>query len=325
MLPRPIGASSKPSSAWFSSSSWKARFNARIAAKVKVTHRMLGARSTFETAVGSRPKLNTTSTSTTNTATERMAVRERNSTSRSLAATAQAWRRRSGDRIAILLPHLFGPPAGARGEVHEAAGAHERDVGREPRAFLHVVRHEHGGPPGRSVLPEETAERFGRDAIEGRERLVEQQDRRVVCQRARNRDALHEPPGQRPHGPVRVLLESQTRQEFAGRGHVLERCPEAQVFAHGELRVQLRLMADPADGAPATVHMGAAALGLDQTGENFEKGGLPRPVGAQQGECLTGLYAEGNVVESPDRTEAVPQRLSPQHRSRPRARSIRTV
>src|SRR5712691_7202239 len=286
---------------------------------------MLGARSALETAVGSRAELNTTSTSTTNAATESIATRERNSTTKSLAATAQAWRRRSGDRIAILLPHLLRSSAGARREMHEAAGAHERDVGREPGAFLHVVRHEHGGPSGRSVLPEEAAERFGRDAIEARERLVEQQDRRVVCQRARNGDALHEPPGQRPHGPIRVLLESQPRQEFAGRRHVVERCPEAQVLAYGELRVQLRLMADPADRATAAVDLRAAALGLDQTGENFEKGGLPRPVGAEHGECLTGLYAEGNVVESPDRTEAVPQRLSPQHRSRRRARSIRTV
>src|SRR5437667_5732243 len=188
---------------------------------------MLGARSTLETAVASCPKLNTMSTSTTNVATDTIAVRDRSSTRRSFDATAQAWRKRSGDRIAILLPHLLGPPAGARGEMDEAAGAHERDVGREPGAFLHVVRHEHGGPAGRGVLPEETAERFGRDAIEARERLVEQQERRVVCQRTRNGDALHEPPGQHPHGPIRVLLESQTRQEFAGRSHVVERCPEA--------------------------------------------------------------------------------------------------
>ncbi len=37
---------------------------------------MLGARSTLETAVGSRPKLNTMSTSTTNVATETIAVPE---------------------------------------------------------------------------------------------------------------------------------------------------------------------------------------------------------------------------------------------------------
>src|SRR2546430_2375284 len=97
---------------------------------------MLGARSTLETAVGSRPKLNTTSTRTTNTAAERIAVRDRNSTRRSLAATVQLWRRSSGNRIAILLAHLRRPATRPRREMHEPARAHERDVGREARALL---------------------------------------------------------------------------------------------------------------------------------------------------------------------------------------------
>src|SRR5580765_1210841 len=103
---------------------------------------MLGARSTLEIAVGSRPKMNTTSTSTTKTAAERIAVRERNSTSRSLEATAQAWRRRLGDRIAIVLAHLFRTATGARRKVYEASRAHERDVGRELRPLLDIVGHQ---------------------------------------------------------------------------------------------------------------------------------------------------------------------------------------
>src|SRR6266540_3466591 len=195
---------------------------------------MLGARSTLETAVGSRAELNTTSTRTTNAATERIATRERNSTTKSLAATAQAWRRRSGDRIAILLPHLLGPAAGTRREMDEPAGAHEGDVSREPGALLHVMRHEHRRSARRGVLPEQPAERFGRDAIEPGEWLVEQQDRRVVRQRARDRDALHQPTRERAHRPIRVLLESEPRQEVAGRRYIVERGPKAQVLAHGE-------------------------------------------------------------------------------------------
>src|SRR5437899_11606365 len=122
MLPRPIGASSKPSSAWFSSSSWNARFKARIAAKVKVTRRMLGASTRLETAVGSRPKLNTIKTRTTNTTADRIPVRERNSTSRSFDAAAQAWRRLLDDGIAILLRHLRWPASAARREMHEEIG-----------------------------------------------------------------------------------------------------------------------------------------------------------------------------------------------------------
>src|SRR5712664_807530 len=157
---------------------------------------MLGARSTLETAVGSRPKLNTTSTSTTKTATERIAVRERNSTSRSLDATAQACRSRLGDRIAIVLAHLLRTAPGARGKVHEPARAHERDVRGEPRAFLHVVRHENSRTTGCRVPRQQTAQRFGGDAIEPGKRLVEQQHSGVMDQRTRDRDPLHESAGQ---------------------------------------------------------------------------------------------------------------------------------
>src|SRR6266542_965253 len=88
---------------------------------------MLGARSKLDTAVGSWPNWNTTNTSTTKTATETIAVRERNSTSRSFDATAHAWRSRSGDRIAIILRHLRRP---ARAALDETArqGAH-RPIG----------------------------------------------------------------------------------------------------------------------------------------------------------------------------------------------------
>src|SRR6266513_3908841 len=119
---------------------------------------MLGARSTLEIAVGSRPKLNTTSTSTTKTAAETIAVRERNSTSRSLEATAQAWRRSLGDRIAVVLAHLVRPAPGARGTMHESSGAHEGDVRGEPRPFFHVVRHQNARAAGRGVLGEQPAQ-----------------------------------------------------------------------------------------------------------------------------------------------------------------------
>src|SRR5258705_12790723 len=104
---------------------------------------MLGTSTTLETAVGSRPKLNTISTSTTNTAADRIPVRERNSTSRSLDATVQAWRSRSGDRIAILLRDLLRATSGARRAMDQTARAHERDDRRELRSPFHFACHTH--------------------------------------------------------------------------------------------------------------------------------------------------------------------------------------
>src|SRR2546427_47526 len=133
MLVRLMGATSNPSSAWFSSSSWKARFSASIAAKVNVTHRMLGARSIAATAVGSRPKLNTMRTSAVNTTAERIAVRVRNSSTRSLRASVHAWRSLSptGHRPPVLFGHGAGRAAAARPKGHEPAALLKRDVGGE--------------------------------------------------------------------------------------------------------------------------------------------------------------------------------------------------
>src|SRR3954470_22378370 len=136
---------------------------------------MLGARSMFETAVGSRPKWNTTSTSTTKTATERTAVRERSSTKRSFEAMAQACRTRLGDRMAILLRYLPGIAARPRREMDEPAGAHEREIGRESRPLFHVVRDEDRGSARRGVLRHQSAQGFGGNTIESCEGLVEQE------------------------------------------------------------------------------------------------------------------------------------------------------
>src|SRR5439155_1685887 len=110
-LVRLMGDTSSPSKASFSSPSWNARFRARIAAKLNVTHRMLGARSIVATAVGSRPKLNTVSTSAVNTTADSTAVRVRNSRSRSLRAIVQAWRRVSPTSRP---PHSPGSPGSPR-------------------------------------------------------------------------------------------------------------------------------------------------------------------------------------------------------------------
>src|SRR3989475_2519699 len=140
-----MGATTTPTCAWFSSSSWKARFRASIAAKVNVTHRMLGARSTAATAVGSRPKLNTIRTSAANTTAERIAVRVRNSSTRSLRARVHAWRSVSptGHRPPVLRGHRTGRADPARPKGHEPAALLKRDVGGELDALVPVVRIEH--------------------------------------------------------------------------------------------------------------------------------------------------------------------------------------
>src|SRR3989449_7196833 len=213
MLVRLMGATSNPSSAWFSSSSWKARFNASIAAKVNVTHRMLGARSIAATAVGSRPKLNTMRTSAVKTTAERIAVRVRNSSTRSLRASVHAWRSvpPTGPRPPVLLDHRAGRAGAARPQGHEPAPLLKRDVGGELDALVHVVRREHHDPPRAGELREQAAELGRRREVETREGLVQEQHPRLVQQRAGDRRALHQAPPERAHRLVRSL-----RQPTAG-------------------------------------------------------------------------------------------------------------
>src|SRR5216683_839663 len=333
MLPRPMGASSSPSNAWFSSSSWNARFNATIAANVNVTHRMLGAMSTAATAVRSRPKLNASKTRMTKAAADTMPVRARNSTSRSLRATRHACFAQSGtrggasDRAAIGECNVARITAGPRRELHKAAVAHERDVGRELRSLFHVVRDEHRGAAGGRVLRQQPAECLAREPVEPRERLVEEQHARIVHQRPCDRHALHETARQRAHRPVRLLDQSQSFQKIRRRLHVIQRRPKPQILAHSELPIELRLMADPADGAPPSFDLHASTLRPNETDQDFEKRSLPGAVRAEDCECLTGLYGERNAVEGPNGggTKSVMQSLSQQHRSLLRARSIRRV
>src|SRR3989442_15724875 len=97
-----------------------------MAANVKVTQRIVGARSRADTAVGSRPKLNTVSTRAVNTTAETMAVRVRNSSSRSLRATAHACRNSSG------IGH--GAPVGC-GDLGGAARSPRRQGDETPAAL----------------------------------------------------------------------------------------------------------------------------------------------------------------------------------------------
>src|SRR5437879_13089118 len=106
-----------------------------MAAKVKVTQRIVGPRSITDTAVGSRPKLNTVSTRAVNTTADTMAVRVRNSSSRSLRATVHACLSQSptgfSESPTVLVGDLRRPAPAARRELHEPAAPLERHIRSE--------------------------------------------------------------------------------------------------------------------------------------------------------------------------------------------------
>src|SRR5574341_891686 len=131
-----------PSMARFSRSSRKARFKPIIAAKVNVTHSAPGATATALTAVGSRAKNNTASTSTANVMDDTNAVLVRHSTARSLPAIAIAARSSSamsGD-LAIARGDRLRAPPGHRLHCRQATPDQEPDGRHHAQQLGQLVR-----------------------------------------------------------------------------------------------------------------------------------------------------------------------------------------
>src|SRR2546422_5973065 len=81
---------------------------------------------------------------------------------------SQAWRSRLGDRIAIVLAHLFRTAPGARGQMHESAGVHECDVRCEFCPFLDVVGHKYRSPAFGRLLAQNLPQLLGSHSVQHR-------------------------------------------------------------------------------------------------------------------------------------------------------------
>src|ERR1051325_2148456 len=330
-LVRLMGDTSSASKASFSSSSWNARFRARIAAKLNVTHRMLGARSIVATAVGSRPKLNSVNTSAVNTTADSTAVRVRNSRSRSLRAIVQAWRRVSATSGPPRSSRPNGAPVGFRDlgrlvrpawrEMHEAPAPLERHVGGQFGPFVHVVRGEHDHPAGATKLGEQGANLRCRREVEPRERLGEEEPLRVVHQRPGDRGPLRQPAGEGPDPPVGLVRDRETAHHLRGAGpppsggDVVQRRPEHEILRHREVSVEMTLVPDPADGPAPPGHGSASRLRPDQTRKHLQERRLSRPIGTEDDERSPGRETERDVIQRDHMPKGVPEPVSSEHRA----------
>ena len=138
-------------------------------------------------------------------------------------------------------------------------------------------------------------------------------------QRAGDGGALRQAARQDQHGLIRPVGQTELRQQAIGAPltlpcrHVVQRRPEQQVLADRQMIVEMGLVTDPADRAPAAVDLHRPRRRPDQSGKRLEQRGLAGAVGAEDDERAAGVQGEGDAVESPDGPECVPQRLSAQH------------
>src|SRR5689334_13399958 len=228
---------------------------------------MLGARSSVETAVGSRPKLNTVRTRAVNTSAETIAVRDRNSSVRSLRAMVQACRHNSRmvpPRLSyganVRVRDFRRPASTPRLVLHEPAAQLKSDVRRQLRPFIHVVRREHDDPARAAQGSEKRAELPRGGEVQAGEGLVEEEHLRIVNQRLGDCRALHQTARERPRGLFGSVRQAKAREHIRGTSaaraarYAVQRGPEEQILAHAQVSVQMRLMTDPPDRGPAAGH-----------------------------------------------------------------------
>ncbi len=188
---------------------------------------------------------------------------------------------------------------------------HENAVAHEHR-FLDVVRDDQHRldrhPALRPQVEQVGTQRFGRQHVECRERLVHQQDRRVDDERAREAHALAHPARQLAR--IRVLEAVETDQVDRGKRALAplartdaERFqPGFHVLQHGQPREQREGLEHHRDAfgrtAQRLAEIGHFTAGrLDQAGDDPQQRGLARARTAEQPDDLAFAQRQVRVVE----------------------------
>jgi hypothetical protein len=172
------------------------------------------------------------------------------------------------------------------------------------------VARQEDGLAARLELEDEVLHVAGRDRVEARSRLVEEDDLGVVDERLGEADAAHHALGVLPDLALAGVLHPEAGDEVvdplpAGRAVDVE---EPGVEIEGLVRVQeaveIGLLGQEPDarlggdvGGGAAEDAGRARAGEEEAEEELHRGGLARPVRADEAEDLAGVDLEIETVE----------------------------
>ena len=209
---------------------------------------------------------------------------------------------------------------------HDAVAHHDDPVGERERLGL-VMRDVDAGQSEACVDALDLGTHLDTQlGVEIRERLVEQKQPRVQHQRAGDRDALLLPAGELRW--IAILEFRQAARAAASRARVrlifgrrpaLQLEPECDIAEHRHVREQRIVLEHHAETALLGRHV-VHALAVDpqlafarrnQAGHDVERGGFPAAARAEQGDELTALHFEGEVVKD----RLAPKRLVIRKRS----------
>ena len=192
----------------------------------------------------------------------------------------------AGHRLRGRLPQQLG----ARRRLHDAAGVVDDDAVGEAVGLGEVVGdHDGGGGDLAQQRAQLVAQRQSSRGVEGGERLVQQQERRLDGQRAPERDALALAARELARIPALEPGETQARQRQVAQS-------EGHVVGDGEVREQrvaledvadatlLRRQVDAARGVEehAIAEHDASAVGPDEAGQALQRQRLAGAGGTEQ-------------------------------------------
>ena len=141
-----------------------------------------------------------------------------------------------------------------RVEREDLAVVHDRHALAQAVGLLHVVRQQHDRLAVGVQLAEDLPQREPALRVEAGGRLVEEQDRRPVEDRARDHQPLRHPARQREHRRLGPAAQVKLLEQLVGRaardsGRADPEQPpvEVQVLPHGQLAVERVLLGDDPD------------------------------------------------------------------------------
>src|SRR6058998_1301421 len=127
--------------------------------------------------------------------------------------------------------------------------------------------------------------------VERLERLVEEQQLRLVQQRAAEREPLEHPARERPRAVVADLPEPEALEEhadpLAALRNPVEPAEEVQVLDRRQLAIHEWLVREEADRAPVDADCELAARGSEQSSDEPQQRRLSRPVRASDDDEAT--------------------------------------
>jgi hypothetical protein len=207
------------------------------------------------------------------------------------------------------------------GRHHPALGQH-RDVVAEPLHQRHHVTGEHDRAAACHEPLQDRADRRGRHRVHRLERLVEQEQLRVVQQRSGQRDLLAHAGGVVHHHDALRRVEFEHAEQFIGAladhltGHAAEQAQVRQDLAPSQPVRQGQAVRQHADqrlgGHRIAPHVPAedrdrTAVRPQQAHRHRQRGGLARPVRPDQAEERASRYPQVDVIDGHILAEALEQ------------------